>query len=203
MLYCRCVTKLDRTSLDPTGKFGIVLLGLLLRSESVTPEHAPLEVTFDDLKNDESIKSRAKVFLDESKSARQELLSGLYSPKPIQPFPTSSSQTGVKRIKIVKEDWPLIEALLTSCCNQLVAEGLLLKRDVQDAERTGKTTIYTLVSIGRVIRPALLTQLEASQTNTDNVDVAEVIHEVAKKMPTVPRWRLARVMDGIGAQSKS
>lgn len=200
MLYCRCVAKLDRTSLDPTGKFGITLLGLLLRSESVAPEHAPLEVTFDDLKNDESIKSRAKVFLDESRTSRLELLAGLYSPKAIpSPVPTANSQARVKRIKIVKEDWPLIEALLMSCCSQLVEEGLLIKRDIiQDADSADKTTVYTLASINRIIRPALQQQLEKSQISEDDVDPAEVIQEVAKTMPTIPRWRLARVLDEIG-----
>jgi hypothetical protein len=78
-LYCRCTAaKLRKSSLDPNGDFSVILLGFLSRSESAEPDGQLLVLSFEDIRNDRSIQSRAKTFLDSSKASREELLQDIF-----------------------------------------------------------------------------------------------------------------------------
>ena len=108
----------------------------------------------------------------------------------------TSSQPSLKRTKISinAEDKLLIEELLKDCCQQLVEEGLLLTRKgtIDDMENT---VIYTLASVDRVLRPALIKQRDKfiSMDQQNMISTHMIVQETAKVMPKVRVWRLKKV----------
>jgi len=184
LLYCKCLA--NQCHPDPWCDFRIFFLLYLLSRENVTDGNEPLELGFDDIISDTTIKQKAIDHLDDIKTYHDEEVNGLYHscPPPSYVFnrntddksaPSSSSPMQMASDNI-DDNMMTVEILIQIVCKSLVSDGILCDRDGR----------YTLLSIERFLIP-LIRKLYDKDTNDNNNNkkrnVFQAIHELKLNIP--------------------